>query len=306
MWNKPWSLKEGVAIGGGLVLVGLLLQLFAGPVDWDVFACPVNVIVLSVLLLLLGTGFLLRKKLYAVQFLMSWKAVVPTLGYAVLLTIVMGLTWQVSSESEPADPIGFSKMLSFWPFVLVYVWIALMAGWVAIRQMAYFQFRCIPSLASHVGLFLLLVCGSLGSADMRRLKMYCEYEQPEWRALDSRQMIHELDWTITLNRFVMEQYEGEAVPKRFASEVEVVTRDGERVRATVEVNRPLTIDGWKVYQYGYDQMAGAGSRYSVFELVRDPWMPVVYVGLALLAAGAVGLFFVSRRSVAFEGEGVRP
>ncbi|NLV52298.1 MAG: hypothetical protein GXY64_03415, partial [Bacteroidales bacterium] len=53
MWNKPWSLKEGVAIGGGLVLVGLLLQLFAGPVDWDVFAWPVNVIVLSVLLLLL-------------------------------------------------------------------------------------------------------------------------------------------------------------------------------------------------------------------------------------------------------------
>ena len=34
MWKKPWTMKEGTAIVIGLALVGLLLQLTIGPLDW--------------------------------------------------------------------------------------------------------------------------------------------------------------------------------------------------------------------------------------------------------------------------------
>ena len=39
-------MKEGFLIGGGLIIVGLMLQLSSGPVDWNAFRWPVNGIVL--------------------------------------------------------------------------------------------------------------------------------------------------------------------------------------------------------------------------------------------------------------------
>ena len=52
-------MTEGFLIGGGLVVAGLILQAAAGPVDWNLFAAPVNYISLSALLALIGAMFLL-------------------------------------------------------------------------------------------------------------------------------------------------------------------------------------------------------------------------------------------------------
>lgn len=38
---------------------------------------------------------------------------------------------------------------------------------------------------------------------------------------------------------------------------------------------------------------GKWSAYSVFELVSDPWLPVVYIGIYLLLVGAVGIFLIA-------------
>ena len=48
MWSKPWSYKEGLVIGAGLLVIGILLQMAVGAINWSLFACPVNVIVLMV------------------------------------------------------------------------------------------------------------------------------------------------------------------------------------------------------------------------------------------------------------------
>lgn len=53
MWSKPWSYKEGLVIGAGLLVIGLLLQMTVGAIHWDLFACPVNVIVLVVYIIAL-------------------------------------------------------------------------------------------------------------------------------------------------------------------------------------------------------------------------------------------------------------
>ena len=181
---------EGCVIGGGLIIVGALLQFSVGPVNWDEFAWPANGIALVLYVIILALCYAMKDLVYAIRFLMTWKMAVPALVYAVLLTIVMGITQQVPSDMAPVDPIGFSKMLSFWPFVLVYVLLATIIGLVTIRQICHFRFRYIPSLLSHLGLFLVLTCGTLGSADMQRLKMFCEYGQPEWRALDQANQVH--------------------------------------------------------------------------------------------------------------------
>jgi hypothetical protein len=80
--------------------------------------------------------------------------------------------------------------------------------------------------------------------------------------------------------------------KRFASDIDVLTASGEKVATVLEVNKPLKVDDWTIYQYGYDNDAGKASMYSSFELVYDPWLNWVYAGIILCALGSFCLFWI--------------
>ena len=87
MWGKPWKMAEGFLIGGGLFVVGLALQLTIGPIDWSLFAAPVNWIMLVVLLGFLTLMFLLRKKVYAFEWMMHGQAAVAAIVWALGITL---------------------------------------------------------------------------------------------------------------------------------------------------------------------------------------------------------------------------
>lgn len=91
MWSKPWSYKEGLTIGAGLLIIGILLQMTVGAINWDLFACPVNVIVLLVYIVALIAMHLLRKRVYLFSWLSHYSAAVSALLWVVGMTVVMGL-----------------------------------------------------------------------------------------------------------------------------------------------------------------------------------------------------------------------
>ena len=290
MWNKPWTMQEGFLIGGGLIVAGLALQLSVGPVAWNVFSWPVNGIVLAAFLMLLAAIFLLRKKVYAFLFIGTNKAAIPTLVYAVVLTMIMGLTRQETNGTWLND------MLSFWPFVLIYVYMAVILGQVILRRVKHLSSwrRDVPFLLNHLGLFLAMTTGTLGNADMQRLKMITTVGQSEWRALAPGGAIREMPLAIELKKFILETYD-DGSPKRYASEIQVLTKSGKNIQTTIDVNKPAEVDGWKIYQYSYDMQMGAQSQISILELVSDPWLPLVYTGIYMMLAGAVCMFVLGGR-----------
>lgn len=83
----------------------------------------------------------------------------------------------------------------------------------------------------------------------------------------------------------------QAEPKRFMSDIEVYTPNGTIKKALLEVNKPVQIGSWTIYQYGYDNQLGRMSAYSSMELVYDPWKTPVYVGFALIALGALTMIW---------------
>ena len=100
----------------------------------------------------------------------------------------------------------------------------------------------------------------------------------------------QLYMTLPLNEkfcIVMTQPE----PKRFLSDINVFLEEGESKHTILEVNKPLRVGHWTVYQYGYDNEAGKMSTYSSLELVYDPWLYPAYAGIILLAAGSVCLLW---------------
>lgn len=87
-----------------------------------------------------------------------------------------------------------------------------------------------------------------------------------------------------------------AEARKFQSEVSIYQKDTEEVRnEKIEVNHPIKVDGWKVYQVSYDERMGRWSELSVVELILDPWLPVVYTGIFILMAGGITFLFVNRR-----------
>ena len=289
MWTKPYGMKEGFLIGGGLIIAGLMLELSVGPVNWDAFRWPVNGIVLAGFLALIAIIFLLRKKVYGFLFIGTYKAAIPALVYAVVLTIIMGLTRQ------EVNGTWLNNMLSFWPFVLTYVYIAVILGQIILRRTLHFQWkRDIPFLLNHLGLFLAMTTATLGNADMQRLKMITVKGETEWRALTPQQQVVEMPIAIELKDFIMETYD-DGSPRRFASNIQILTKTGKNIQTTVEVNKPVEVDGWKIYQYGYDTQMGAMSQTSILELVSDPCLPLVYTGIYMMLAGAVCMFILGGR-----------
>lgn len=401
LWKKTWSLKEGLCISSGLVLTGLLLQCVIGPVHWAAFAFPANIITLAVFIALIIIGYILKNKIYFFRFSMSYAAAVPAIIWTVVLTIIMGVTRQ-SNESADVDPLGLTNCLSSWQFVLTYTWVAWIVGMTSAYQIMHFNMRRLTALISHAGLFLVLVCGTLGNADMQRLKMYCEYGKPEWRALDDNNKVHELPIAIQLDSFIIDEYppkltlvdnrkmqavmvsgkplsvlidnefkgadiegwhittgkvidlaapkmtedstfyvswpvrgaacavkvyaskdkqhkEGwvtcgsynlpsqmlpldtlysigmsQREPQRFASKIQILSQEGDNIETIIEVNKPYSLMGWKIYQYSYNEQMGRWSNYSVFELVTDPWLPIIYIGIGMLLLGALGMFFTKK------------
>lgn len=79
-------------------------------------------------------------------------------------------------------------------------------------------------------------------------------------------------------------------PKAYRSAVTVQGDNGQTLMANLEVNKPVSFMGWKLYQMGYDEKAGRFSKLSLIELINDPWLPAVYLGFFMIMAANV-LFF---------------
>ena len=400
MWKRPWGFGEGLSVCCGLVVIGLAMQFTSGSVVWDNLASPLNVILLVAYIALLCLAFALRRRIYFIRWAMTYHAAVPSIGAVAVMTLLMGLITQTPEADNP-----LRRMLSFPPFVLVYIWMSCILGLTAIKGITAFKLRKLPSTLNHIGLFTALVCATLGSADMQRLTMNASLGKPEWRATDSAGRLHELPLAIELEEFAIDEYppklmvidnatgmalpegrpehltldgqdcigdihgwhvsvselieyaasaasadtiryvewrsvgatnaayivaanplngeehEGwvscgsslfpyqslrldsltsmvmpDREPRKFTSKVKIYTESGLTMETEIEVNKPADIEGWKIYQLNYDQSKGRWSDVSVFELVRDPWLPYVYAGIFIMIAGAVSMFVTAGRT----------
>lgn len=285
---KPLGMAAGGIVCLVLMAVGAMLQYAVGPVRWDMLAWPVNAMLLLVLLLGLALMHLLRGNVRFFRWMSSLQAAVPAMVMCAMMTMLLGVTRQVPSGHPATDPFGITAMLSFWPFVLAYLWLTTLVGMVCLTRLRP-AWQNVPFLLNHLGLFIALVAGALGSADVQTLRMMVQEGKAENRAVNRQHRVHELPFSIKLHDFSIE----ERPALSYMSDVTVETKSGEMLRDTIRVNKPLSVRGWKIYQYNYDQSQGAVSDISIFELVRDPWLPFVYLGIFMMLAGAGYLFFQS-------------
>lgn len=407
IWEHPWGYAEGLIVAAGVLLSGILLQLSSGNIETALFAFPVNTIIGALFVTGLLAVYFISGKGRVTRWLSSIYATIPALSLLLLLTIILGLIPQFASgtarEQLPHHPftsLGWNRMTISWPFVLLCFYNLTILGLTTLRRITRKQcWRNIGFYLNHLGLFIALLGGILGSADMERFTINVQEGQVEWRGAGKTGEIKELPVAIQLDSFMIEEYEpklaiienktGKMLPvsrpetymfegvgkttqlagitleitdwlphaaifrdstfmnvvpmmmegattaikvkahkpgldqpvegwisngsylfphifleideeisiampmqevKKYSSHVTVFTKAGMTKEAVIEVNKPLQVEDWMIYQYSYDDTKGKYSDTSVFELVRDPWLNVVYTGIFMLLAGALFLF----------------
>lgn len=138
-------------------------------------------------------------------------------------------------------------------------------------------------ILNHLGIFLIIWASMFGHADVRKTQMTVGRGESVNFSYRNDGLVTPLPFAVELRDFHIDYYEDGVSPRQFTSDL---TIDGKEM--SVAVNEPATYMGYTFYQQSYDHEYG---YYTVLQVLCDPWMPVVYVGMVLLAMGSVMLLF---------------
>ena len=75
--------------------------------------------------------------------------------------------------------------------------------------------------------------------------------------------------------------------RSYSSVLSVLHDDGTRTKQTIQVNHPMRVGSWCIYQKSYHVEQGKWSDVSILECVRDGWYPLSCISLWLLMLSAV-------------------
>jgi len=201
--------------------------------------------------------------------LYSPRLIVPLLGIFVLLMAIEG-TWTL-------------ELYHRWYFcllvlvLLAYLGISIFRGFEQHRSWAYH--------ACHIGFFV-LVFGMLCSAPFFRQGQVILYaHQPVRLAYTPTAQPMAIPFELEVQDFHIDYYDDGIHPRQYTTRFTLtdLVRSGHPTRTlTTSVNHPCRYHGYRFYQDSYDAEHG---QYTVLRIVRDPWLPVVWIGMLLLAAG---------------------
>jgi hypothetical protein len=399
LWESPWGYVESFFIGFGLIVTGFFLEVFVATGAPFTIAYPFNIIFLVGYIVLLFVLYKWFSNTQVIRWLTKVPASISSISLVTLLVMIMGIIPQVSSESNFVNNLGLNRITSNWAFLLILFQFLTCLGLISIKRILQFKWSNVGFILNHVGLFLALIAGMLGTGDLQRLSINTFEGKPSWIATDAQKNEIELPFAFYLKDFVIDEYppklalvdnktgtiahndgknlylveKGETyyfqnfevtvndflvssarignryhavnelgsppsaqitvkntandsiqnawissgsfsqpyeslkisedysmvmtIPeiKKFSSDIDILTKEGERISTVLEVNKPFKFKGYKIYQLSYDDKMGKWSNLSVLELVRDPWLPVIYTGIFMMIAGAIYMFWMGNK-----------
>ncbi len=399
LWESPWGYAESFFIGIGLIITGLFLEVFIASETTFTLKYPYNVIFLIGYVLLLFVLY----KWFSTSQLIRWLTKVPasisSIGLVTFLVMIMGIIPQVPSNNNIVNNLGLNHITTNWAFILIIFQFLTCLGLISMKRILQFKWENFGFILNHIGLFLALIAGILGTGDLQRLSLNVYENKPNWIATDAQRNEVELPFAIYLKDFIIEEYnpklalvdnstgsishndgknlylveKGETyyfnnfevkiedflpnairfgmryeavnemgappaanitvkntkndsiqkawissgsfrypyeslkisdeysmvmtIPevKKFSSDIDILTKEGERISTILEVNKAFKYNGWKIYQLSYDDKMGKWSDLSVLELVKDPWLPIIYIGIFMMIAGAIYMFWTGNK-----------
>lgn len=151
------------------------------------------------------------------------------------------------------------RLYQSWPFVILMLLLSLQLSLAAMDDA---KAKRWDALCSHAGFYLVIMAMLFGAPDRQ----------------DHQQVFSTNDSTHQLVNFSIDYYEDGVSPKQYTS---TVCLYGDTL--VTSVNHPARYHGWRIFQSDYDHRAG---QFTLLTFVRDPWLPLVYIGILFMVCGA--------------------
>ncbi|MCQ2349497.1 MAG: cytochrome c biogenesis protein ResB [Paludibacteraceae bacterium] len=197
--------------------------------------------------------------------MLRWAGVIAMLLLVVML-IIEG-TWAV-------------RLYHSWPFVITSLVADALLLLCAVRD---FKARRMVACGSHLGLALVMTGAMLGAVVETNCKIVIDTHATERVAYtpDNKPVV--LPFSLQLRDFQIDYYDDSVSPKQYTSYI-MLKQQGKTIDMPTSVNHPAHYKGWWIYQSDYDR---ANGDFVVLQLVRDPWLPLVYLGFVLMVVSAL-------------------
>lgn len=141
----------------------------------------------------------------------------------------------------------------------------------------------------HIALVLILTGALVTMLTGRQGRMYLQKGESMTEWASDKGFRQKLPFSLTLEEFSIEYYEGSKAPSDYSSKVTLDDPDaGIHSTRIISMNNILRYRGYRFYQASYDE-DGQGSLLSVS---HDPWgVGLTYTGYVLLLVSMIGFFF---------------
>ena len=278
------------------IMAAVIIQYFAGNFPFHFFEFPLNIILGAIWIY--SVYILLRKNNCTnniTRVLVSPETTAFSLFLFVCGTLVIGMFPQLSAiEAEQKEGIlgqlGFYNFMSSWIFVsILFILLSHLAA-ITIRGFKTRKKKRWRFLLNHVGVWLALAGGFLGSSDVvtARIPVFFDTENNEALTMEGKRLF--LDYNMQLMDFHAEYYPN-GMPKSYVANVNISDRqNGESSQISLEVNHPYEYKiGEDIYLVSYDTH-GEKPQYCILQIVHQPWKYIQLIGIIMTIAGAAGMF----------------
>lgn len=206
LWHFPWHFNESIIIASGLIVIGFLLELATGNKQVSPPPFPLNAVILSLFIIYKLITYKLFKGPIICWFASKYAAVASITAFTFLI-VLMGFIPQSAEKNSFIGKLGLTHIKTSWPYLFSVVLLLTSLGYTIIHRLFNLKMsiRKIAFLLNHIGLFIMITGGTLGSSDLYRFKMFIhEGKMVDYAYLD--QSAIKMPFTIKLHDFKIEEY----------------------------------------------------------------------------------------------------
>lgn len=213
--SEKWGYRETIVITAALFFAGIALQATVPIGTVGMLKFPYTAISALVVINILVLTFFGLRQTRAIQWLSSIPAAIASISYLGALTLAMGF---VKQDPESGGILGIHAILGTWYFIFAMLFFLTSLGMATLKRMVPFRWRNIGFLLNHLGLWIAVFAGIVGSGDMMNLVIPLNLHQSTNVAYDQAGNQFGLPFSLTLDRFEIEEYSAEPLVAEMGNE----------------------------------------------------------------------------------------
>ncbi len=246
LFRPPWKYREGFIVALALMLLGFAIEAVTPQPGISIPSFPFNMYAGMAFVTTIVFLHLFYRDMHMVRWLSTIPSAVSAICLIVLLTILMGVFEQDRPDAGGIHgAIGLTHMKNAWVFLLAQLYLLVSLGLAILKRAFPFRKKNTGFLLNHLGLWIVIAGGSLGTGDLQRYRMDLYEDEPVWYAYDSQSNYYEMPFALELINFDIEEY-----PPQLAivdSHTGRLTDDSQRPLPYIEAGKTTQLMEWTIH-----------------------------------------------------------